>query len=114
MPIALAAGAMRQVITIQNKTVVTDATYGGTTETWFDFAADVRAKREPLSGKELLVAGAEQGIMKVRFRTRWLAGVEPAMRIVHDDKYYDIISVVDVDGLNRELDILTKWRADGN
>lgn len=102
------SGILRDVVTIQQKTGAVESTYGGTAYTWATFAAGVRCRISPLSGRELLMAGAERSILKSRVRMRYLAGVVPAMRIVTESsEVHDIVSVVDVDNLHRELEILT-------
>lgn len=100
------AGKYRHSIVIQEPTKSTDA-WGGEINTWSNFAT-VRAKKRPLRGRELIAAQAEQSETEVMFYIRYLSGVDRSMRIVHDSKYYDITSVVNVDERNRELEISTK------
>jgi len=100
------AGELRQVITIQAKTLTTDE-YGGPVETWADFAAGVRAKAQPLSGRELIAAQAAQSETEMKFITRHISGVTQSMRVVMGSNYYNITAVIDVDALGREMHLMT-------
>ena len=99
------AGTLREVITIQAKEDGLDE-FGGTVPKWVDFAT-VRARYRPLRGKEVMVAKAERSVATVAFYIRYLAVVNPTMRIVHNGLYHDIESVTDVNGLRQELEIMT-------
>lgn len=108
MALALAAGDLRHVISIQAKIETTDL-YGGQIFTWANVAAGVRCKKTPLSGKEKMQSRAEYSEISTRFRMRYRSGVTPAMRIVESTgEVHEIISVANIDGMNRELEILAK------
>ena len=111
---ALAAGDLRHVITIQVKAETTDE-FGGPVFTWTDFAFGVRCKIVPLTGKESIVAQAEMSQARTRFLMRYLPGVGPDMRIVDDaGQVHEILYVANVKGEGRELEILAKaWVNEG-
>ena len=102
----ISAGKYRHSIALQQPSKGTDP-YGGEYDTWSDFAT-VRAKKRPLRGRELIAAHAAQSETEVMFYIRFLSGVNSSMRIVHGGEYYNITSVVDVDGRGRELEISAK------
>lgn len=102
----IAAGELRHVITIQERAETTDA-YGGTVYIWSDFAT-VRAKVQPLRGRELIAAQAAQNQTTVKFYIRYLAGIDSTMRLVWDGNNYDIEPPVDVNGQGRVLEIMAK------
>jgi SPP1 family predicted phage head-tail adaptor len=99
------AGKLRHKLTIQQKTITTDA-FGGAIETWSDMAVNVWASVEPLSGRELATAQSVYAETTVKITMRYLSSVIPAMRIVFEGRFYNIQSVVDVDMRHRELIIL--------
>ena len=108
MALALAAGDLRHVISLQTKTTATDE-FGGDVFTWEDTVTGVRCKKTPLSGKERMQSKAEYSEITTRFRLRYRTGITPAMRIVESTgEVHEIISVVDIDGRKRELEILAK------
>ena len=78
---------------------------GEPNETWADFAT-VRAAIEPLKGRELQAAQAMQAEVEVKISTWYLSGVEPTMRVVHNSKYYSIVSVINPRLMNRELELM--------
>lgn len=100
------AGKYRHPIVIQSRVKGLDS-HNGTTYTWPDFATP-RAKIRPLRGRGLVAAQAAQNEATVIFYIRYLPGVDPSMRIRHDGKSYDIVSIVNVDEKSRELEISTK------
>ena len=103
--IRLPAGNLRRVIVIQSKGTATDS-FGGTINSWSNFATGVRAEVAPLQGKELIAAQAAQSSTTVKFKMRYLAGVTQSMRVVYGGKNYDITAVIDVDEMHREMHIL--------
>ena len=101
------AGKLRHVITYQSKAQALDE-YGGVTETWAAFAT-VRAAVAPLIGKDMLTSMAAQSTAEVRFRHRYLYGITSAMRVVWNGDEYEIIGEpANVQGLNREIEVLAR------
>lgn len=99
-------GKMRHIISIEQKAKATDI-YGGEIDSWTTFAA-VWASIEPLMGREVIAAQAAQSEISVRFRTRYLAGVNSTMRIVYKGQNYEIKAPpINVNNEDRELIILT-------
>jgi SPP1 family predicted phage head-tail adaptor len=97
-------GILRQRVIIQTPTITTDAS-GISSETWATFA-EVFAAVEPLKMREYLAAAATTSKIDVRIRIRHLAGLLPTMRISYDDKYYKIVSIINVGERDREHELL--------
>ena len=102
---AMAAGDLRQRVTLQTLSVTLDP-YGGTVEGWVD-SATVWAKVEYLTGRELWQAQQANSEAKGRVSMRY-RDVTPTMRIHHDGVYLEIVSVLPADTAKRELEILFK------
>jgi SPP1 family predicted phage head-tail adaptor len=92
---------MRHVITFWQNTKVKNV-YGEYNETYTLFNT-VFASVEPLLGKELLSSLTAQTKVELKFRTYFFEGVTNDMRIKFNNIDYEIISAVNVKGLNREL-----------
>ena len=88
------AGDLRHRITIQQLTSTNSGE--ATVESWADFLTNVPAAISPLSGREILAAGAEQSGTRVRFVIRYGNGtqVTSSMRIVHNSATYNITEVI--------------------
>lgn len=95
------AGALRNQISIETKTISTDA-YGGTVETWNDICA-AWAAIEPLQGRELVSAQAVNAETTVKITMRYRSGMTTDKRIVHAGKYYNVLSVLDVENRHQQL-----------
>lgn len=100
------AGKLRHKITIQAQ-ATTRNNYGERLTSWLDVVT-VRASKEPLLGNQYFQAEALQSKVEVKFQTRYVAGIDNTMRVQHGNDTYEILSVVDVEGRNRELVIYAK------
>lgn len=87
----IAAGALDQTVVIESLTVSQDS-YGGPVETWATFAT-VRARAVSQKGDEGFAAARVNARRTVKFQLRWLAGVEPTMRLTWRGDVYDIADV---------------------
>lgn len=83
-------GSLRHRITIENFTATRDGVSGESIEAWVTYLADVPAAVLPLSGKEYLSAGAEQGGIQAKVLVRYESGINSKMRIVFDGVTYQI------------------------
>ena len=85
------AGDMNQQITIQQRTQTKDAE-GGMVDSWADFAANVWAKVNNLSGNErsATAKGGERKEERIEFTIYYFAGVTNLMRISHNGKTHNI------------------------
>lgn len=83
---------MDRSIVIQSNTPSTNS-IGESVESWSTFAT-VWASFMPRHGREFLASSAEVSAeADAVFTIRWRSDVTPQMRIVHDSRIYDIVSV---------------------
>lgn len=68
----------------------------------------VWASVEKLLGREMFAAQAVNSSAEVKFRCHYQSDINEQMRIVHNDVHYDILSIANVMGLNRETLIYAK------
>jgi len=100
-------GEMKHRISLQEAVLTPDGG-GGFSTIWQDIAAvpDIYAAIVPLSGSEQLKYHQLEATVSHRITIRYRTDVSPAMRILHNDMAFQIISVIDRGGLNTYLDIL--------
>ena len=98
------AHRLRHRITVGRKTAGADA-WGQPVETW-ETVAIVPAEVWPLSGREYIAAQAEQAGVTTKITIRYQAGIEPAMRVMHDGKAYNIRAVLSDPTLRRHLTLM--------
>ena len=76
------AGLLVHRVTIEQKQVARDATFGSEVITWVDFAADLPAKvTESATEAEYLSGSLSAYARPTRVRLRYLDGVTTAMRV---------------------------------
>lgn len=97
-------GPLRKRITIEQNTP-TQGTDGGMTDSWGTFA-DVWASIEPLNGRELMAALQVQSQVTTRVTIRYYDGITPSMRVNYQGRYFDIQSVINVNEVNRTMQLL--------
>ena len=107
---AIEAGRLRERITLQRKSVTRDAV-GGEVVTWVEEAV-LWAEVAPIRGREYLALRAAQSDVVMRFRLRYRAGVNPAMRVVWNGGEYDIVEAIDVGARRTELELLCRGAAE--
>lgn len=98
------AGRLNRKVVVQQKTATTD-TYGGPSYSWATYAT-LWAGVYPARGREIIAAMAERGEMLTKFVCRYVAGITEDMRLSFDGKYYNIVSVIDVNDRHKELQIM--------
>ncbi len=94
-------GKFNKRITLQCPKSVRDDE-GIVTEEWTDVAT-VWAAVEPLRGREYFAAAAVNQENTVRFRMRYRRGVTARMRLLYDNRVFDIKSVIDVNERHQEM-----------
>ena len=97
------AGQLDQRVTLQSRSVVTDAN-GQDTITWVDVAT-VWAQCQALRGREFFAAAQVQQEQTVKVRIRYRADVVQTMRLVWQGRAHDITGVVPV-GRKEMLEIM--------
>ena len=96
---------MRQQVTIQAYRKSRDS-YGAEVETWTDLHTGVWASVEPLIGREYMAAKQLTADVSHKIRIRYIKGLSPEMRIVWGTRYFEIVSIINVQERNRELVIM--------
>lgn len=102
-------GRLRHRITIQ-RTVETQSGTGETTYTWLTIAT-VWASVNDLSGRELLQADAGSAEVTVRVILRYVESVTPLCRILHGSRTLEIVHVNNVQGRQKEYELLCREAA---
>jgi SPP1 family predicted phage head-tail adaptor len=103
-------GKLRHRITIEETTETQDAD-GSVIENWSAFAT-VQSSIEPISGREYFAAQTTQADMTHRINLRYVAGVKPKMRVKFGSRIFDILSVINVNERNRELQLMCRESID--
>lgn len=98
------AGQLDQLITFEARSDARDAS-GQAIPSWSTWAANVPAAFDPSRGREFFAAQGLQVERGARFRLRWVPGVASSMRIRYDGAIWDIASIEQMFGRDRELHI---------
>ena len=98
------AHRLRHRVTIEQIATTRDE-WGGVVDSWATVAI-VPAEVYPLSGREFVAAQAEQAGVTTRITIRYQAGIEPAMRVTHDGKTYNIRAVLPDPTLRRHITLM--------
>lgn len=77
------------------------------TETWVDFAY-IWAAIQPLAGREYFSARQENAEVTTRITIRYLKDAKPDMRVMFNEKVYEILSVINQDERNISLVLMCK------
>ena len=99
-------GKLRHLITIEQVAETQDSD-GSVIETWSAFA-DVQASIEPISGREYFAAQTTQADVTHRISLRFIAGVIPKMRVKYGSRIFGILSAINVNERNRELQLMCR------
>ena len=104
------SGKMRHRITFQQYNGMVDE-YGDVRddaeENWDDFRT-TWAAIDPVSGREFYAAEQSQSEVTHKIRCRYFDGVKAGMRIVHKDRKYHIVSVIDWEMRHESFLIMAK------
>jgi SPP1 family predicted phage head-tail adaptor len=76
-------------------------------ETWSTFAT-AQASIEPISGREYIAAQSTQADVSHRIRLRYLSGITPKLRVNYSSRIFDILSVININECNRELQLMCR------
>jgi head-tail adaptor len=117
----LRAGLLNRVVTVQTQPSTAQDTYGApsASTSWHDDTADIPAGIWPLRGDEYHQAAQTQAAVTHRIQMRWMpladgSAINPKCRLkYHDpaleaDRYFSIISVINIDEKNRTLQLMCK------
>ena len=98
------AGLLDQRITIESRTDARNAV-GQAIPTWGTFAANVPAQFDPVRGREFYASQALTVERAAMFRIRYTVGLIAGHRIQYDGVVWDITSVEQVFGRDREMHV---------
>ena len=101
------AQELNKRVDLLRATRVQDPELGGYTETWSVFG-EAFAKVEPLVGREYFAAAAVQSENTVKFTIRHRPDLTPFDRLRYAGKDWEITSVINPKGRNRETLIMAK------
>ena len=100
------AGQLRHKVIIQENTPSRDG-YGAEVESWSDFAT-IWAAIEPIRGREFWESQQINAEVTARITIRYLSVVTPKMRVKYGTRIFGIISVINPEERNRELQLMVK------
>ena len=96
----------RHLLTIEQPTNSLND-FGETVQAWSTFVT-VFGAIQGIAGREYIIANNKSAEMDYRIYTEYTDNVKPTMRVKFGTRYFAIVSVVNVDELNRELQLLCK------
>lgn len=99
-------GKLRQRVAIQNFIATRDS-FGAEVPAWTDVAT-VWASVTPVSGKEYFASGQVNAEVSTKITLRYRSGITPKMRAVFEDRTFEIISVLNFEERDIELNLMCK------
>jgi SPP1 family predicted phage head-tail adaptor len=99
-------GALNKRLILQHSVSVADG-MGAFTVTWDD-AATVWGSIWPISANEMIQANAQAMIISHRIRIRYHSTLKASWRIKFENRYFNIISIINPNEANKYLDIMVK------
>lgn len=107
------AGSLDKKITIQQLGNAVDD-FGGIIEGGYQDFATVWASINPVTGKEVFLSNTDFSTVSHKIKTRYLAGVDASMRIVWNDRVFEIKYFINYQEANREVEFLCEEQINGN
>lgn len=101
--VVIRAGELDRRVVLQQRSSSKD-TYGQQVMTWTDVAT-LWANIRPLSGREMLTAGAINSELSHVVTIRYRSGVTPAMRLTYGGQVFNILSVIDPEMAHVSLEL---------
>ena len=99
-------GKLRHKITIQKFTHSRDS-FGAMIPEWVDFASSW-ASISPVSGKEYFAAHQINAEITTKITIRYMPGIAPEMRVAFKGRVFEILSVLNFEEKNVELNLMCK------
>lgn len=104
------SGELKHFVDIQAPTRVSDGMFGFT-ETFTTLESNVPVAIWPISASETLKGGRMENTITHRVKMRWRANMRTNFRLKFKDRYFNIVSIINKEERNRELDILCREAA---
>ena len=82
------------LIVIEKKEHQKDAIGGESEDVWIEFTK-AYAQVKPINGKEFITANAHQNSVSHRIIIRFVPGILAEMRVLHRERYFNILAVRD-------------------
>lgn len=101
---AVRGGDFNRRIAIQQRSSTVDA-FGQASPTWSDLLT-CWARIEPLSGRELVLAQAQNAEVTHLVEVMYRPTVTAAMRVVYQGRIFNVLSVIDPDMAHVTLELL--------
>ncbi|KPJ82789.1 MAG: hypothetical protein AMS17_18665 [Spirochaetes bacterium DG_61] len=101
------AGKLRHKIIIQDYTESQDRSYGEVTKPWSDYET-VWASIEPIRGREFWESQQINAEVTAKITIRHLYGINTKMRVKYGSRIFKIISVINPEERNVELQLMVK------
>jgi len=90
-------GLMDELVTVQQFTTTTDSNTGEKLQSWSTYATAWARIQEGESGSETVDADRREHKQTVTFTLRYDSGINTKMRIVWENKYFNIINIADLE-----------------
>jgi SPP1 family predicted phage head-tail adaptor len=100
-------GELRHKITFQRYDKEHQNDYGEPEPIWVDVMT-ISAAIYPLSGREFFSAEKENSEVTHKINIRYVKGLSPSMQIMFGDRLFSIISIINFQERNVELQIMCK------
>ena len=101
---------LRHRVDIEDLTFTQDPTTGDMTEGWTSILSSdeplIAAEIMPMSGREFVAAQAIQAGVNTKITVRYREGLKPIMRVLHEDKIYNIKAVLPDPTLRRHVTLM--------
>jgi SPP1 family predicted phage head-tail adaptor len=100
-------GSMKHRVNIEAPTLVPDG-MGGFTATYTTIATSIAASIWSITANEQIQANASTMVVSHRIRMRYRSDIKANWRLKHENKYYNIVSIIDQNQDHRMLELLCK------
>jgi SPP1 family predicted phage head-tail adaptor len=105
---------LRHRVDIQEFGVTVDSNTGAVLEGWTTILPEgdesepilMPAEIMPMSGREFVAASAIQAGVNTKITIRYMEGIKPAMRVVHEGVFYNIKAVLPDPTLRRHITLM--------
>jgi len=97
---------LRQKLTLQRE-VRTNDDVGGYVRSWVD-VADLWAEIIPMRGNEKLFGNQVQAVVTHKIKLRYREGVTPEMRLMYDNRVFNVRHVINVSEMSEVLELLAE------
>ena len=101
----ICTGDLRRRVTLQQRSSEAANSYGQASTSWTDVVS-TWADIQPMNGRELMSAQAQQSEVTHQVEIRYRTGVLPRMRVVYQSRVFEIQSVIDVGMQHRRLTLM--------